>query len=89
MHVETVNEGSRIFAKQIHFGAETLQGEAHGQVVAYDAGNGTISVNDELSARPVRFRVDKSTKIDGGSLAVGSLVEGGFVWAQIERWREV
>jgi len=79
VHVETVNEGSRIFAKQIHFGAETLQGEAHGQVVAYDAGNGTISVNDELSARPVRFRVDKFTKIDGGSLAVGSLVEVGFV----------
>ena len=26
VHVETVNEGSRIFAKQIHFGAETLPG---------------------------------------------------------------
>jgi len=79
VHVETVNEGSRIFAKQIHFGVEGLEGEAHGQVVAYDGTNGTISINDELSARPVRFRIDKSTHLKGAGLAVGSLVEVGFV----------
>ena len=79
VHVETVNEGSRIFAKQIHFGLESAQGEAHGQVVAYDTANGTISINDELSARPVRFRIDKSTRLNGGALAVGSLVEVSFV----------
>jgi hypothetical protein len=79
VHVETVNEGSRIFAKQIHFGVEALEGEAHGQVVAYDGTNGTISINDELSARPVRFRIDKSTHLKGAGLAVGSLVEVGFV----------
>lgn len=79
VHVETVNEGRRIFAKQIHFGLDATQGETHGQVLAYDAANGTIHINDDLSARPVRFRIDKSTHLSGLALAVGSLVEVTFV----------
>ena len=65
VHIETVNEGSRIFAKKIHLGLAGAPGEARGQVVAYDAANGTININDELSARPVQFRIDKSTRLGG------------------------
>ena len=79
IHVETVNQGSKIFAKKIHIGLATAQGEAHGQVVAYDAASGNISINDELSARPVRFHVDKATQISGGKIEMGSLVDVNFL----------
>jgi hypothetical protein len=79
VHVETVNEGSRIFAKKIHLGLEAAQGQVHGQVVAYNPGDGTLSINDELSARPVRFRIDKATQLSGQALTIGSLVEVNFL----------
>jgi hypothetical protein len=90
VHIETVNQGSRIFAKKIHLGLAGAPGEAHGQVVAYDVANGTISVNDELSARPVQFRIDKSTRLGGQALGVGSLVEVNFIPGSNRAWaREV
>jgi hypothetical protein len=79
IHIETVNEGSKIFAKKIHIGLIAAQGEAHGQVVAYDAATGNISINDELSARPVRFHVDPATRISGGKIEMGSLVDVNFL----------
>jgi hypothetical protein len=79
VHVETVNEGNRIFATKIHIGLQTAQGEARGQVVAYDPVEGSISINDELSARPARFHIDQSTHLIGERLAVGSLVDVNFL----------
>lgn len=79
VHVETVNEASRIFAKKIHIGVEAAEGEVYGQVIGYDSANGVLDINDELSARPVHFRIDKGTKLSGQTLAVGSLVEVNFI----------
>jgi hypothetical protein len=79
VHIETVTDGPRIFAKKIHIGLETAQGEAHGQVVSYDVTRGEITINDELSSQPVRFHVDKATKLSGEGLQVGSLVDVNFL----------
>jgi hypothetical protein len=78
IHVETITQGTRIFAKRIHIGSDGGLGEAHGQVVSYDAGNGLIGINDELSEQPVRFRINNSTHLTGQQLAVGALVEVNF-----------
>jgi hypothetical protein len=79
IHIETVNEGSKIFAKKIHIGLQVAQGEAHGQVLSYETATGNININDELSAKPVKFRVNPGTKITGGAIAVGSLVDVNFL----------
>lgn len=78
IHVETIAQGDRIFAKKIHVGPDAGLGEAHGQVVSYDAANGVISINDELSEQPVRFRINNTTHLTGQQLAVGALVEVNF-----------
>ncbi len=78
IHVETISQDDRIFAKKIHVGSDVALGEAHGQVVSYDVANGLISINDELSEQPVRFRINNTTHLRGQQLAVGALVEVNF-----------
>jgi hypothetical protein len=78
VHVETVNEGSRIVAKKIHLGLAGGQGEVRGQVLEYDTAKGVLNINDELSSRPVSFRLDRATQLSGQALTVGSLVEVNF-----------
>jgi cold shock CspA family protein len=79
VYVETVLDGTAVFAKTVHLPADTAQGAVTGQVVSYDATRGIVSVRDELSSQPARFRLTSTTAITGAGIGPGALVQLSFL----------
>jgi len=79
VYVETVLDGTTIFAKTIHVFAGAALGTTVGQIIAYDAPQGSLSVRDPLSSQPVLFHVTPSTLISGAGVGPGALVQVSFV----------
>jgi hypothetical protein len=67
IYVDTMLDGSRVFAKTIWIETGTPNGNGRGQVLGYDPQNGILTVRDELSSQPLKFRMDKSTAIRQGN----------------------
>jgi len=63
IYVDTVLDGTTIFAKNIRILTQRSNGMSRGQIVSYDPGKGELVVNDALSPEPVRLRVSSQTKI--------------------------
>ncbi len=85
VYADTMLDGSRVFAKNVRVITDLGIAEVRGQVVATDAQKGTIRVQDQLSARPVSFRVSPATKYssfkgnaNSGDLQPGALVDVQF-----------
>ena len=83
VYVETVLDGSAVFAKTVHLPKSPAEGTAQGQVIAYanadDAAGGTLSIRDSLSSQPVQFRVNSKTMITGAGVSPGALVQVSFL----------
>ncbi len=85
--VETVLDGTSIFALSIHMLSQAPEGEAQGQVVSYDSGKGVLTVMAALSHQPITLQVPTGTSIVAvGQLTVSSpsadlqdLVKGALV----------
>ncbi len=82
VYVDTMLDGHQIFARNVHIVTRTGPASASGQVTAFN--NGLITVRDDLSARPVQFRVDGQTQItrEGGSASVADLQPGSLITVQ-------
>ena len=85
VYLDTMLNGTKVFAKTIWVQANAPTGNGRGQVVDYDSGAGLLTVRDELSQQPVRFRLTPATVIRQGSetrsvadLAPGTLVDMSF-----------
>jgi len=89
--VETVLDGTAVFARSIHLLSGTPEGECQGQVMSYDPTDRELTVRDSLSRQPVQLRVPAGTAMirqgqaasdsaDVGSadLATGTLVSVRF-----------
>jgi hypothetical protein len=59
--VETVLEGTSVFARSIHLLSSLPEGECQGQVLNYDPVNRELTVRDVLSREPVKLRVPAGT----------------------------
>jgi hypothetical protein len=71
--VETVLDGTKIFALSIHMLSQAPQGECQGQVLSYDAGTGQLTVSAALSRQPITLHVPAGTPVVGvGQVAVSS-----------------
>jgi Domain of unknown function (DUF5666) len=74
-----------VFARNIRVVTGMQGADARGQIMSKDAASGRITVQDELSERPVTFRVTPATVVNGASatsvaqLQPGSLVTVKFV----------
>jgi Domain of unknown function (DUF5666) len=79
VYVETVLDGTAVFAKTVFLPKDATLGAALGQIVAYDAAQGSLSIRDQLSSQPVKFRVTSKTIITGAGLGTGALVEVSFL----------
>jgi hypothetical protein len=85
VYVDTMLDGTKVFARNIRVVTGTQAADARGQVTRNDAATGRITVQDELSARPVTFRVTPTTAVNGAGLnsvrqlQAGSLVTVKFV----------
>lgn len=61
--VETVLDGSNVYALSVHMLTQTPQGECQGQVLSYDSGRGILTVRNSLSGTPIHLLVAGNTAI--------------------------
>jgi hypothetical protein len=85
VYVDTMYDGSRIFAKSVRIETKPGQGDARGQVEAYDTRRGILTLRDQVSPLAVRLKVTPQTSVTvnhrSGSLAdlrPGALVVVNF-----------
>ena len=83
--VETVLDGTAVFARSIHMLSQLPEGECRGQVLKYDRSKGELVVRDLLSPEPIKLRVSSSTTIvragqesSSGDLSTGTLISIHF-----------
>jgi hypothetical protein len=81
VYLDTMLNGSRVFAKTIWIESGTPSGNGQGQVIDYDNRAGLLTVRDELSQQPMRFRLTPATVVKngnetrtGGDIPPGTLV---------------
>ena len=60
-----IDQNQHVFAKNVHVQTSSSPADAGGQVLSYDRKSGEIVLQDNLSSKPVRFRVGPSTQILG------------------------
>jgi hypothetical protein len=61
--VETMLDGTDVFARSIHLLSAVPEGECQGQVLNFDPGDGELTMRDVLSHEPVKVRVPPGTTI--------------------------
>ena len=81
VYLDTMLNGTQVFAKTIWIQAATPSGEGLGQIVDYDGQAQLLTVRDELSQQPLRFRLTPSTvvKVGDQKRAVTDLKPGTLV----------
>lgn len=81
VYVDTMLDGSKVFARNIRVVTGMEAADARGQITSNDPRTGRITVQDELSARPVIFRVTPSTVVNtgAGKSSIGELQPGSLV----------
>ena len=90
--IETVLDGTKIFALSIHMLSKAPEGECQGQVVSFNAGTGQLTVTAALSRQAITLHVPAGTPIVGvGQLSVASpsagladLVPGALISATFD-----
>jgi hypothetical protein len=85
--VETMLDGSTVFARSVHGLTHAPEGEMEGQIIQFDRGRGELLLRDSLSSTPVKLKVPADTPIVGigqaatasvGELGPGTLVAADF-----------
>ena len=81
IYLDTILDGSTIFAKNIRLDAVAAQGESRGVVVKYQANQGELSIRDGIAPFPVKVRLSSSTQFVQGDRTVPAttLVPGSLV----------
>jgi len=72
VYVETILDGSTVFARAIRVKTSTLAGESQGIITSYRADKGELQLRDALSPREVKIRVTSQTRIVEGDKAASS-----------------
>ena len=61
--IQTVLDGTNVFAVSIHMLSRSPEGEVQGQVVDYNKVTGVLTVNDPLVREPIRLQVPAGTAV--------------------------
>ncbi len=85
IYLDTILDGSTIFAKNIRLDALAALGESRGVIVKYRVNQGELSIQDGLAPFPITVRLNPSTQfvqgdrtVPASTLAPGSLVDVTF-----------
>lgn len=83
VYIDTILDGSVIFARNIRLAANATSGKSQGVVIGYHADSGELILRDALSPEPVKLNVTPRTQIvqDGHSAFASQLVPGTLVTA--------
>jgi hypothetical protein len=81
VYVDTMLDGTQIFARSIRVVDSVPMGESSGQIVAFDSSKGILTVRDRLAPDPVKMRVAAGAIIDReqGNASVSDLLPGALV----------
>jgi hypothetical protein len=84
VYVDTMLDGSRVFAKNVRVENQAGAAEVRGQITAVNRQNGTVTVRDELSAQPVTFTIGGGTQYSAfkGNASSADLKPGSLVDVQ-------
>ncbi len=79
IYVDTVLDGSTVFARNIHLKSAAPTGESRGVIVSYRRGE--LTMRDQLSPHSVKVRLSPSTRIIKGdkNTSVSDLVPGTLI----------
>jgi hypothetical protein len=88
--VETMLDGTTIFARSIHMLSQSPEGEARGQILSYDAGTRQLTLNESLSREAIKLQVPAETTIvrqgqaasAPGAAGAADLVKGTLISAK-------
>ncbi|HEX6803091.1 MAG TPA: hypothetical protein VF133_05365 [Terriglobales bacterium] len=81
VYVDTMLNGSKVFAKSIWIQSRADSGVGRGQIVDFDAQRGRLTVRDELSNQPIKMNLTSATVIRKGTqpATTADLKEGALV----------
>lgn len=81
IYLDSMLNGSRVFAKNIWIQGTMENGIGQGQILDFDAGKQVLTVRDELSSQPLKMHLSSSTAIRKGEQAASAndLVQGALV----------
>ena len=81
VYLDTILDGTNVFARNIRLKAEAAVGESQGVVLGYRPNQNDLTIRDGLSPAPVQVRLSPSTKFlqGGGQVAASALVPGSLV----------
>ena len=81
VYLDTMLNGSKVFAKSIWIQSVADNGVGRGQIVEFDAQHNTLTVRDELSNESIKMRLTPSTVIRGAerTASTADLVPGTLV----------
>ncbi len=91
VYLDTMLNGSTVFAKKIWIQSTAESGIGRGQIVEFDPGRRTLTVRDELSNQPIKMQLTSSTVIKKGdaSAPASDLVPGALVSMSFGPQREL
>ncbi len=86
VYVDTMLNGDQVFARTIRVQTEPTQGDARGQIVAYDSRHQVLTLREQVSPQPVKLRVTQQTAIqrNGKPGSLSDLQRGALVTVQFE-----
>lgn len=81
MYLDTILDGSTIFARTMRLDASRATGESQGVVMKYRSDRGELTYRDSLSPDPVRVHITSATKVKEGDhpANVSALVTGSLI----------
>ncbi|HTF63294.1 MAG TPA: hypothetical protein VK638_11350 [Edaphobacter sp.] len=90
--VETMLDGTDVFARSIHMLSRSPEGEYQGQVLSYDPGRSILTLSESLTRGSVQLRVPAGTTIvregqtasASGQAGLSDLVKGTLIAARFQ-----
>ena len=90
--VETMLDGTAVFARSIHMLSRSPEGECQGQVLSYDPGSTVLTLSDSLSRDAIHLHVPAGTAIvregqtasASGQAGLSDLVKGTLISAKFQ-----
>lgn len=81
VYIDTILDGSTVFARSIRVKTEQAVGESQGIVLTYQADRGDLTIRDVISPEPLRVRTNSSTRLMQGDRTVpaSALTPGSLI----------
>lgn len=81
VYIDTMLDHSFVLARNVRVITELQPADARGQLLGFDSRHEVLTVQDDLSRQPVRFRVDATTQIKkaGGAGSLYDLAPGALI----------